>query len=79
MNGPWHYTEAERLGQAAIEEFMDSTDGEVNPQWRLTMARAQVHAALALTAATAQAAGGEGPRLVLPDNDWGRALFGDPT
>jgi hypothetical protein len=50
MTGPEHYAEAERLLAVADRHTSGVTYG---PEWTLTLAAAQVHATLALTAATA--------------------------
>lgn len=60
MNGPEHYVEAERLMSQA-HDMEDQADSDLDPigvQRRVDfiMDRAQVHATLALTAATAYAA-----------------------
>lgn len=49
MTGPEHYTEAEHL-LASLGDYTDDREDETN-----TVALAQVHATLALAAATAQA------------------------
>lgn len=51
MTGPEHYREAERL-QEAIDDF-DATDPAQQPLITQILAEAQVHATLALAAATA--------------------------
>lgn len=58
MNGPEHYLRAEVLEQLAVRQFEGSREDEVNPLWQLTIAQAQVHATLALAAATAFASAG---------------------
>ena len=50
MTGPDHYAEAERLLALAERHSSGATYG---PEWTLTLAAAQVHATLALAAATA--------------------------
>ena len=50
MTGPEHYAEAERLLTLADRHASGATYG---PEWTLTLTAAQVHAMLALTAATA--------------------------
>jgi hypothetical protein len=50
MTGPDHYAEAERLLALAGRHSSGATYG---PEWTLTLAAAQVHATLALAAATA--------------------------
>ena len=50
MTGPEHYAEAERLLALADRHSSSVTYGQ---EWTLTLAAAQVHATLALTAATA--------------------------
>src|ERR1700685_4040823 len=50
MTGPAHYAEAERL--LALAE-RHSSGAAYGPEWTLTLAAAQVHATLALAAATA--------------------------
>lgn len=49
MNGPQHYEEAERLLKAAM-----LTDDDVEAGYESNVAAAQVHATLALAAATAE-------------------------
>lgn len=58
MTGPEHYAESQRLLGVADRQWPDSSTDELNPQWAFTMQRAQVHATLALAAATAAAAAG---------------------
>jgi hypothetical protein len=58
MTGPNHYAEAERLLALAERHSSGATYG---PEWTLTLAAAQVHAILALAAATATAGGIAGP------------------
>lgn len=48
MNGPEHYRRAEQLEQLAVQQWEKG-----QPLWQLTMQQAQVHATLALAAATA--------------------------
>ena len=50
MTGPEHYAEAERLLALAERHSSGATYG---PEWTLPLAAAQVHATLALAAATA--------------------------
>ena len=50
MTGPEHYAEAERLLALAGRHSSGATYG---PEWALTLTAAQVHATLALAAATA--------------------------
>jgi 4-hydroxybenzoate polyprenyltransferase len=50
MTGPDHYAEAERLLALAGRHSSGATYG---PEWTLTLAAAQIHATLALAAATA--------------------------
>jgi len=50
MTGPEHYTEAERLLALADRHSSGATYGQ---EWTLTLTAAQVHATLALAAATA--------------------------
>ena len=50
MTGPEHYAEAERLLTLAGRHSSGATYG---PEWTLTLTAAQVHATLALAAATA--------------------------
>ena len=50
MTGPEHYAEAERLLALADRHTRGVTYG---PEWALTLTAAQVHATLALAAATA--------------------------
>lgn len=54
MTGPEHFQEAERLITLALEQRLDERTDDVAPRSRLTMAQAQVHATLALAAATAE-------------------------
>jgi hypothetical protein len=49
MTGPWHYREAERL----VRYANGIPDGFPGDEFAQTMAQAQVHATLALAAATA--------------------------
>jgi hypothetical protein len=49
MTGAWHYTEAERL----VRYANGIPDGFPGDEFAQTMAQAQVHATLALAAATA--------------------------
>ena len=50
MTGPEHYAEAERLLTLADRHSSGATYGQ---EWTLTLTAAQVHATLALAAATA--------------------------
>jgi hypothetical protein len=59
MTGPDHYAEAERLLALAERHGSGATYG---PEWTLTLAAAQVHATLALAAATAGGAAGPDSR-----------------
>jgi hypothetical protein len=52
MTGPEHYREAERLLATAYEDNLTTYEGE-NPAAARNIAEAQVHATLALAAATA--------------------------
>ncbi|MFF7829771.1 hypothetical protein ACFZCM_31600 [Streptomyces rochei] len=52
MTGPEHYREAERLLSVATSSDQTTYEGE-NPEADRTIAEAQVHATLALAAATA--------------------------
>jgi hypothetical protein len=56
MTGAEHYREAEWLvnDKPTVEEWRDSAEA-AEEYWRLTLAEAQVHATLALVAATAEA------------------------
>lgn len=61
MTGPEHYAEAERLLAVADRHTKGVT---YNQEWTLTLTAAQVHATLALAAATAVGtAGPDGPCL----------------
>lgn len=59
MTGPEHYREAERLLELASSSKGTSFEGE-NPMADRDIAAAQVHATLALTAATAMQAAVDG-------------------
>lgn len=59
MNGPQHYAEAERLTELA-------TEGLPTLQHAAVIAEAQVHATLALAAATADQIASRGPGDVDP-------------
>ena len=59
MTGPDHYAEAERLLALAERQGSGATYG---PEWTLTLAAAQVHATLALAAATAGGTAGPDSR-----------------
>jgi hypothetical protein len=59
MTGPDHYAEAERLLALAERHSSGATYG---PEWTLTLAAAQVHATLALAAATAGGTAGPDSR-----------------
>lgn len=69
MNGPENYREAERI-VAEVERVAEHYDAD---WYAARMAAAQVHATLALAAATAQAGG-----LAHGVNDWATALDGGP-
>lgn len=64
MTGPEHYREAERLERQAEIQYGDSWSDELHPQWTFTIQRAQVHATLALAAATIET------KLVGTHRDW---------
>lgn len=88
MNGPEHYREAERLLALALKH---EENGLVPRSVDVCHAQAQVHATLALAAATIEAADHDpdGWRLIgrpvpaqhgdpaYPGTPWGRAFFGD--
>ena len=59
MTGPEHYAEAERLLALAERHSSGATYG---PEWTLPLAAAQVHATLALAAATAGGTAGPDSR-----------------
>lgn len=59
MTGPEHYRKAERLLATAYEGTLTAYEGE-NPEADRAIAEAQVHATLALVAATAMQAGVDG-------------------
>jgi hypothetical protein len=59
MTGPDHYAEAGRLLALAERHSSGATYG---PEWTLTLAAAQVHATLALAAATAGGTAGPDSR-----------------
>ena len=59
MTGPEHYAEAERLLALAGRHSSGATYG---PEWALTLTAAQVHATLALAAATAVGTAGPDSR-----------------
>ena len=59
MTGPDHYAEAERLLALAERHSSGATYG---PEWTLPLAAAQVHATLALAAATAGGTAGPDSR-----------------
>ena len=59
MTGPEHYTEAERLLALAGRHSSGAT---YDPEWALTLTAAQVHATLALAAATAVGTAGPDSR-----------------
>jgi len=66
MTGPEHYEEAQRLLMGA--DNFDSTELTAQPIIAEMLARAQVHATLALAAATAVSQNGDMP---IPDcDDW---------
>jgi len=102
VTGPEHYREAERMllvAQSEMEGYAFTRDEAAEAvhlaqaQW--AQQRAQVHATLALAAATVEAVGiAPGDRLALrplpaddfpggdpayPGNPWGRALYGEVT
>jgi hypothetical protein len=58
MTGAEHYAEAERLLTLADRHASGATYG---PEWTLTLTAAQVHATLALAAATAVGTAGPAP------------------
>jgi hypothetical protein len=62
MNGPAHYREAERL----IKQANSIVDGFPSDAYAQTLAEAQVHATLALAAATAMNDGSDGMDV----SDW---------
>jgi hypothetical protein len=67
VNGPEHYREAERLLKSAAQNFLrDGTPGSA-------LAAAQVHATLALAAATAREATKGGSAHAM---EWVRAFHG---
>jgi hypothetical protein len=68
VNGPQHYGAAEDLLRSA-ESIPPNTD-ETNPCAALLIARAQVHATLALAAATAE---------VEPVKEWHAAVVGEAS
>lgn len=76
MSGPEHYKRAEQLEQLAVRQFESSSVDEErgydpSPLWQLTIAQAQVHATLALAAATAEAAfDPEGRCMVSEGHAW---------
>lgn len=53
MTGPEHYHAAAQLVQLAEHHYAGSDTTDPHPQWTLTIQQAQVHATLALAAATA--------------------------
>lgn len=65
MTGPWHYAEAERLITGTHQCRVPDDEGTPCPFCTRDIARAQVHATLALAAATALG-GSDGP----PAPDW---------
>jgi len=70
MTGPEHYTEAERLLALAGRHSSGAT---YDPEWTLTLTAAQVHATLALAAATAVGTAG-------PDShEWADAAATRPS
>lgn len=72
MNGPSHYIEAERLTRCARDMHHDHYDD--SPAAAMRLAEAQVHATLALAAATAlSGVAGIGPREA-----WIDAVEGTP-
>lgn len=87
MNGPEHYREAERLLGEVRKGYEDGPTMSYQHE-SCTLAEAQVHATLALAAATVEAADEGRPVSVLrpfpgddvdpplPGNGWGRAFYG---
>lgn len=72
MNGPEHYREAERLLESAREDVNIGSAEET-----YSLAAAQVHATLALTAATAERTRAGGVELVGDPTSWRAAIHGD--
>jgi hypothetical protein len=75
MTGPDHFREAERLledDRPTVADWRDSPD-DAAEHWRVTLAEAQVHATLALTAATIDAAAHDGQSVVDYLGEWWRA------
>lgn len=69
MTGPEHYREAERLLATAYEGNLTTYEGE-NPEAARQIAEAQVHATLALAAATALSEPTRAaPRATVPEWD----------
>jgi hypothetical protein len=69
VTGPEHYREAERLSAAARADFRDAGEGKARAYAKdrvaVGLAAAQVHATLALAAATVDAAtGGAAPGVM---------------
>ncbi|MFE0808160.1 hypothetical protein ACFW34_11840 [Streptomyces sp. NPDC058848] len=75
MTGPEHYREAERLLAVAASSDQTTYEG-ANPEADRTIAEAQVHATLALAAATAMSGTQNGMARV-DFNAWG-AVAGVP-
>jgi hypothetical protein len=74
MTGPEHYREAEQHARMSAETFNDEPDFSA---WH--QGQAQVHATLALTAATAMSTWTEAG-MPQPDRmDWWRAASGEPA
>jgi len=78
MTGPEHYRRAEQLEQLAVRQFegtrIDEEHGyDPSPLWQLTIQQAQVHATLALTAATALDTAGV-PQDGDTAGEWRRAI-----
>lgn len=70
MNGPQHYTEAERLVQVSVLHT-DSTDPRDLAIAELSAAQAQVHATLAGVAASLDESR---VRLIMNHDAWGEAM-----
>ena len=69
MNGPQHSREAERLLSTAYEGTLTTHEGE-NPEADRAIAEAQVHATLALVAATAMQAVVDGTELGVAEEEF---------
>lgn len=69
MTGPEHYREAERLldDKPTVADWRDDAEA-AEEHWRLTLSEAQVHATLALVAATVEQVSARGPGDV--GRDW---------